>query len=212
MRVLVTLGVALFASGCTWLPAASVSHATKRAYPPIRVHVHHVWWFPANDGARRKLVSWEVTGGKRKPGKGWADQRRRFGLTLFTRVGKRWRPDVLVRQPDYVVAPGSGEVTIADVTRDGREDVLLQRWPGTNHGCGPRQIFSVDQGGPHQIFERQFCETYWRVRAGDVAFDEAWYTGDDSLCCPSHRHLFTLRWDGERFVRVRNRLVRTKSR
>jgi len=151
-----------------------------------------------------------VIGGKPRPGNGWADQRRRFGLTLFTRVGGGWSPDVLVRQPDYVVAPGQGQVKIADVTRDGRADVLLERWPGANHLCGPRQIFSIDRDGPHVIFARSMCETYWRVRSSDVDFDQAWYTRKDSMCCPSFRHRFVLHWDGEKLIRVSSRLVRTR--
>jgi hypothetical protein len=214
MRALFALtALALCAPGCTWFPGTSVSGASKQHdahHPPIRVRVHHVWRVPATDRVRRKLVSWELVGGKPRPGNGWADQRRRFGLTLFTRVGSAWRPDVLVRQPDYVVAPGQGEVEIADVTRDGRDDVLLQRWPGANHLCGPRQIFSVDRGGPHLIFARDMCETYWEVRSGDVDFDEAWYTGKDSMCCPGFRHRFVLHWDGRKLLRVSSRLVSTR--
>jgi hypothetical protein len=139
-------------------------------------------------------------------GKGYSDARPRFGLTLWSLVDSRWVAQILMRQPDYSIG-GSGSVRLADVTADGYPDLLVERWPGTNHLCGPRQIFALSRRRARQIFDRQFCETYWKVRSGAVHFDEAWYRRSDSLCCPSFRRHFALRWNGRRLIRVSNRFV-----
>jgi len=184
----------------------------KRRAASVKTHVESLesWSIPVGRRQlRQRVVAWELVGGTPRPGNGWSDQRLRFGLTLWTQIDHRWRQQVLIRQPDYPVDGGEAEIRIADVTHDGYPDLLVARWPGMNHICGPRQIFDLGSQRARPIFNADFCETYWKVARGAVAFDEAWYSGNDSMCCPSFRHKFALRWNGHRFVKIRNRFIRT---
>jgi hypothetical protein len=137
-----------------------------------------------------------------------------WSVTAFTWRGPRitrpaWTPDVLLKGwPTPILS--ESEISYPDVTHDGRPDALVAVVGLTNHLCGPRYVFAESGGHVRIVYRQQYCETYWKVRRGSIHFDEAWYGKNDSMCCPSRRRLFVLRWDGRRFERVGQRFVRER--
>jgi hypothetical protein len=137
-----------------------------------------------------------------------------WGVTAFTQrmphVGQpTWTQDVLLEGWSTPILSES-EISYADVTHDGRADALVAVVGLTNHLCGPRYVFAESGGHVRIVYRHEYCETYWKVRRGSIHFDQAWYGKNDSMCCPGRRRLFTLRWDGRRFVRIRQRFVRER--
>jgi hypothetical protein len=133
-------------------------------------------------------------------------------VTAFSERAQRggprvWTHDALVTGWSTPILSRS-EISYADVTHDGRPDALVAVVGLTNHLCGPRYVFAETAGHVHTAYHHEYCETYWKVRRGSIDFDQAWYRRNDSMCCPSERRLFTLSWDGRRFVRVRQHFVR----
>src|SRR5262249_53862211 len=101
-----------------------------------------VWYAPAGGHRPRVLVDWTERGKQFRHGHQFP-RPDRWGLTLWSFTGSRWPA---VRLPVVQWAPPAGNevrVAFADVTGDGRPDLLFEQDPMTNHGCGPHQIFST---------------------------------------------------------------------
>jgi hypothetical protein len=95
------------------------------------------------------------------------------------------------------------DIRIADVTGDGRPDVLVHDEWG-NHGTGPFTITATVDGRPRRIlYEDRWVETSWHVAGGRLHVDRADYKARDSMCCPSGVLHLTYRWTGSRLVVAR---------
>ncbi len=167
---------------------------------PPGSQINRVWYAPARTHRERVLVEW--TDPDRYVRWGHLGQRiARWGLTLWSSTGSRWQA---VRIP-VVEFPGPSPadiyVAFADVTGDGRADLLFEQDPGTNHGCGPHQVFATSPNGlTTRVFSAYLCETPLRADHGLLVLDMGDYIRNDAVCCPSFREDLRLRWDGRRFV------------
>lgn len=142
-----------------------------------------------------------------------------WGLTLWTQTPLRpadfeapWRG---VAIPVLKVAPGAPllSVVLADVTSDRHPDVLLEQYPHTNHGCGPHRVFAtLAHGMTWRIFSTWLCETTLRGADGLLALDLPYYEPSDSVCCWSKVEKLRLRWNGRRYVKASDRIVRVRVR
>ncbi|MDX6482697.1 MAG: hypothetical protein QOE95_468, partial [Gaiellaceae bacterium] len=192
---------------------------------PPRAQVWDLWRIPATTtGPAQILVHW-ARGGYLMRGGGFYDANVQDGLVLWSPVSRKppdlkrtfdcalpWRAHVVLanrwRDNDDKFEPRwlDVQVEVADATGDGHRDVLVTSIIG-NHICGQRVVVATFGTRVRRIFDREFCETYMEARNGRLFFDEADYRGNDSMCCPSFRHKFVLRWNGERLVTVSDRLV-----
>src|SRR5262249_29381844 len=129
----------------------------------------------------------------------------RWGLMLWSFTGAgitaRWQaveiPVIQWAPPD----PQMLQIGFADVTGDGRADLLFEQDPITNHGCGPHRVFSTSpRGVTTLVFSSYLCETPLRSDRGLLTLDMPDYIRGDAMCCASFREKLRLRWDGRRFV------------
>lgn len=198
---------------------------------PPRAQVWDLWRIPANTAAPAQILVHWGRGGYLLNGSGaYYDANIQDGLVLWSPVSRKppdlkrtfdcavpWRAHVVLAnhwRDDTAKPEPRGldlYVDLADATGDGHRDVLVTSIIG-NHICGPRVVVAAFGTRVRTIFRRDFCETYMTAQGGRLLFDEAHYVKDDSLCCPSFRHRFALRWDGSRLVTVANRLVPTPIR
>jgi hypothetical protein len=138
-----------------------------------------------------------------------------WGLRLWTQTPRRFdfqAPWVGVRIPTMTDSPGAPQVElmISDVTSDGHPDVLVEQYPGTNHGCGPHQVVSTHAGITRLVFRANICETPLGARRGLLTLQYG--TGAlPAVCCPSKLAKLRLRWNGRRFIVVWRRVVRASS-
>jgi hypothetical protein len=140
----------------------------------------------------------------------------RWGLTLWTQTpftpADYQAPWKGVAIPLLGLAPGAPNMRVAlgDVTSDGHPDVLVEQYPHTNHGCGPHEVVAtLAHGRSWRIFRANLCETTLRGSRGLLALDLPYYVDGDSVCCWSKIEKVRLRWNGLRFVKAFDRIVRT---
>ncbi len=123
----------------------------------------------------------------------------RWGLTLWSSVNSRWQavkiPVTEWPGPDFRVA-------FADVTGDGRADLLFEENPtGGSGSCGPHRIFSTSlRGDTTQVFSSSLCDASLSADHGLLAFDMPADLEPEPHCCPEFYEHLRLRWDGHRFV------------
>ena len=161
-----------------------------------------VWYAPAGGHRPRVLVEWTERD-KHFRHDHQLPEPFPWGLTLWSFTGSRWQA---VELPVVRWAPPDGNdvrIAFADVTGDGRPDLLFEQDPMTNHGCGPHRIFSTSRGGvTTRVFSSYLCETTLAGDHGLLALDMPYYLRNNAMCCPSFIEHLRLRWDGERFVRA----------
>ena len=165
---------------------------------PKGSHATHVW-YPRH---RQILVQW--TDPHRYFPVGKLGRTASRGLRLWTEsTSHRWQAvDIPV-----VHGPPGDSVDFADVTGDGRADLLFEQYPGTNHGCGPHEVFSTSrQAFTTRVFSAYMCETTLRADHGLLALDLPYYTHNDSMCCWSYTEYLRLRWNGRKFVQTSVRM------
>jgi hypothetical protein len=140
----------------------------------------------------------------------------RWGLTLWTQTpftpANYQAPWKGVAIPLLGLAPGAPNMRVAlgDVTSDGHPDVLVEQYPHTNHGCGPHEVVAtLAHGRSWRIFRANLCETTLRGSRGLLALNLPYYVDGDSVCCWSKIEKVRLRWNGLRFVKAFDRIVRT---
>ena len=93
------------------------------------------------------------------------------------------------------------------MTGDGRADLLFEQDPGTNHGCGPHQVFATSPNGlTTRVFSAYLCETPLGGDHGLLALDMPYYLRNNAMCCPSLFEYLRLRWNGRRYVRTSLRI------
>lgn len=138
----------------------------------------------------------------------------RWGLTLWTqtplKVHDFQAPWKGVAIPLQRWPPGAPDlrVAFADVTGDRHPDVLVEQYPGTNHGCGPHQVVATLAGGrTWRTFLSRMCETTLRGSHGLLALDLPYYLPGDSVCCWSKVEKLRLRWTGKRYEPVSDVIV-----
>jgi hypothetical protein len=134
-----------------------------------------------------------------KGGRGWDSPVWR--LVLWTRTD-RWRPYHVIDGP--TVLDPIDDVRLADVTHDGRADLLVSDVQG-NHGSGPYRVV-MGGGAPVTLLAGEWAESSWRVRHGALTILEP--RGGRSVCCPDWYAYITYRWTGTDLVVGRTRLVR----
>jgi hypothetical protein len=137
-----------------------------------------------------------------------------WGLTLWTQTPHKpnefqapWKG---VAIPLLKSPPGAPEIRVAfaDVTSDRHPDVLVEQYPGTNHGCGPHQVVAtLSRGKTWRIFRSSLCESTLRGSKGLLALDMPYYLPGDSVCCWSKVEKLRLRWSGKRYVTVSDVIV-----
>lgn len=174
---------------------------------PRGSRVNQVWYPSTQRNHQQILVEW--TDPHRYVVWGALHNRTpRWGLRLWTETNStRWYA------VDLPVVEWAGpsvskvDIRFADVTGDGRPDVLFEQDPGTNHGCGPHQIFATPaRGVTTRVFSSYLCETSVSGDHGLLALRLAYYAGNDPACCASYSESLHLRWDGRRFVRASVRI------
>jgi hypothetical protein len=158
---------------------------------PRRSRVEQVWFAPSRKLHRQLLVEWTERHKHFRYGHMYPEPFR-WGLVLWTETSAvRWQaaniPIVRWAPPDSSML----RIAFADVTGDGRPDLLFEQDPMTNHGCGPHQIFATTVlGGDH----------------GLLALDMPYYLRNNAMCCPSFYEHLRLRWNGQRYVRASLRI------
>src|SRR5918912_4488600 len=116
--------------------AALVGLAPHPQFVPARARVDAAWRL----GPTQVLVEWHRVE-RVSPKPGLVDRYMVWRLVLWTKTG-RWRPYYVIDGP--TVLDPIEDVRLADVTHDGRRDVLASDVQG-NHGSGP---YRVVEGGP----------------------------------------------------------------
>jgi hypothetical protein len=136
----------------------------------------------------------------------------RWGLTLAVQLpprhgehAGRWRASsipVLNYPPSH---DWSLSVGFSDITSDHISDLLVLQTPGTNHLCGPRQAFTaLPSGRTLRVYSSYQCETEVSGRDGLLRIRTPAPRKGDSVCCPSFQRYITRRWNGTRYVTVRD--------
>ena len=188
---------------------------------PHRGRIHYGWYVPAGRAAPAVVVGWSYPGQSVES----APSNRRYALTLWRRHdagpgAARWTPQTLFRGSPFPFDRGS--VRTADVTGDGRSDLLVTiMCNGCNHGVAAVSIFAYVRGKVRRIYGEGFLdgskgehvgvpgrvisETWWGAKDGLVWFDEP--GAGKSVCCPDYRRQTFLRWDGARLRTVATRKV-----
>lgn len=220
------------------IPGGRLKHLTVESAPPTRLSVIRKVRGPNDPhdfdlsmlippGTRLRQV-WFIHGG-RKPDQVlvewvrsrivslyWQDfpETVPWGLTLWTQTppkpGDFQAPWKGVAIPLLKSPPGAPNIRVAfaDVTSDRHPDVLVEQYPGTNHGCGPHQVVAtLSHGRTWRIFRSRLCETTLRGSKGLLALDMPYYLPGDSVCCWSKVEKLRLRWSGKRYVTVSDVIV-----
>jgi hypothetical protein len=168
---------------------------------PRGSRVEQVWYVPSRKLHRQVLVEWTERH-RHFPYGHMSPRPFRWGLKLWTETSAtRWHavniPIIRWAPPD----PVDIRITFADVTGDGRPDLLFEQDPMTNHGCGPHQIFATSaRGVTTRVFSSYLCETILHGDHGLLALDLPYGVGMDAVCCPSFEEHLRLRWSGNRYV------------
>ena len=180
--------------------------------------VDGVWFVPAGSTVPQLAVVWHRARGEASS----------WNLTLWTpekarNPGTSWHPQRLIKSAPIPIVDweGNAGVRLADVTRDGHDDLLVSVGiPGTNHGVTLISVFDgsapygriygfgsaeVDKLGT-RAYGRNIFETYWGARDSMLWFDEP--RGGQSLCCPDYRLKYELHWNGHGWDRVSERRIR----
>lgn len=179
---------------------------------PRHTRLRQVWFLDGSSRRDRILVEWIRAGhaslrGTFRPSVQW-------GLTLWTEAPRRraylvpWRA-VAIPVVRFPPAPTSLRVAFADVTGDGRPDVLVEQYPGTNHGCGPHEaVAMLAHRSTWRTFRSNLCETTLHGDHGLLALDMPYYLPGDSVCCARMVEHLRLRWNGRRYTTAALRIVR----
>jgi hypothetical protein len=171
------------------------------AVTPHNAHLDRAWYV----GRGQVLVEWHRV--ERVSPKGGGERYKApytvWRLVLWTR-DKGWHPRYVIAGPT-VLSP-IDDVRFADLTHDGRRDLLVSDVQG-NHGSGPYRVLA---GGPRPatILAGDWSESSWRVRHGVLTIVEP--RGGQSVCCPDFHAYLTYRWNGKRLVLASTRLVRLR--
>jgi hypothetical protein len=177
---------------------------------PRGSRVERVWYPTAKKNHEQVLVEWIDPHRYYPVGKNGRTPS--WGLRLWSETGRRYQAvDLPIQRADG----NSGEirVALADVTGDGRPDVLFEQYPGTNHACGPHQVFTTSpRGVTTRAFSHYLCETGLFGDHGLLALNMPYYVHNDSMCCASFRENLRLRWDGRRFVQDSVRVFKSAAR
>ena len=97
----------------------------------------------------------------------------------------------------------------ADLTRDGRDDVLVPIASGGTAGIVAFYVYSYHFGGLRNLLVRnEVYKVGLRVKGGNVVVTYPIYRANDPNCCPSRLERRTLRFNGVRFVRIKTVIVR----
>jgi hypothetical protein len=176
---------------------------------PRHARIDSAWYvLPRRGRPAQILVEWHRV--ERVAPKGVFYRDEAWHLVLWTASSARgyetsWRPHVVIAGP-YALDP-IDDVRLADVTGDGRPEVVAADWQG-NHACGPRRVVATFGSRPRTILSASWCETFWSVERGALRIEQASYRAGDSMCCPSFELYATYRWNGRRLVISHRRLVR----
>jgi hypothetical protein len=180
---------------------------------PRGTRLRRVWFIHGGREADQVLVEWVRSGIVSLYSMDFPMDTR-WGLTLWTqtpreRIGFQvpWKG---VAIPLLRFPPGSPNirVTFADVTSDRHPDLLVEQYPGTNHGCGPHQIVATrPDRTTWRIFRSWMCETTLRGSKGLLALDVPYYMPGDSVCCWSKVEKIRLRWNGMRYTAISDVIV-----
>ena len=178
---------------------------------PHGSRLRQVWFIHGGRQPDQVLVEWIRSRAVSLYGYEFSDTVR-WGLTLWTQTPRApanyqapWKG---VRIPLLTLAPGAPNtrVSFADVTSDGHPDALVEQYPHTNHGCGPHQVVATTSGVTWRIFRAELCETPLHGSRGMLALDLPYYLDGDSVCCWSKVEKLRLRWNGQRYVPVSDRI------
>jgi hypothetical protein len=214
-------------AGITWAPPTHLNVTSRARGPndphdfdlsllvPDRARLRQVWLVRGGRQADQILVEWIKARKASLYGMDFS-QNVSWGLTLWTQHPYRFSfqaPWKGVEVPVLRYPPGAPDlrVRLADVTGDGHADVLVEQYPGTNHGCGPHKVIATFASGETwRIFEASLCETDLRGVRGLLALDLPWYGPHDSVCCWSKVRRLRLHWNGKRYVVVSARVAAVK--
>lgn len=122
-----------------------------------------------------------------------------FGRAIERRLGQ-----YVAGGAGPILGFGISQLICADVTRDGRREMIVLLKCCTANTPTPWAIFARRGGAWRPLFRvvsRRISVTRIRVNArGDVVEKLPRYEPDDGLCCPSGYTYRTTRWNGSRFV------------
>jgi hypothetical protein len=114
--------------------------------------------------------------------------------------GARWRVVYEHRYPAWA----NISIEIGDVTNDGVADVLHYDEQGSG-GCGSHYLVATVGESEREIYRRDSCESYYRIRRGALVVDEPvgpCPVTPGSAHCFGGRRVVALRWSGKRIVPV----------
>jgi len=130
------------------------------------------------------------------------------GLILWRRAADSWRAVYSRRLNRRKYA--HARIYKADLTGDGRQDVLLEEDQGGTAACGTWRVLAPEAAGVRQVFRRSSCETWYTARNGTLLVNEPVgpcpQTGG-AIHCFGGRRLHRLKWNGERFERTSTRVT-----
>jgi hypothetical protein len=155
---------------------------------PLRAEVIGTWRGATSEG-EAIVVAWQVPG--EDPfalAHGVAAWRR------FDDGGAPWRPvwgEAYGRRSGVQFIDG----TIADVTGEGSDDILLFRATGGSGACGTAEVVDLAAGSP--VFMRDLCDARVDPSVDPVGLvlTEAVFGPGDPHCCPSRMRTTVLVWE-----------------
>ena len=189
---------------------------------PRVARIHHVWYVAAGRAQPQVVVGWSYRGNDKARS---TPSDVRYALTLWHRdrvVARtaRWTPQTLFRDSPFPFK--STSIRTADVTRDGRPDLLVTiECNGCNHATAAVSVYATvgrlsrriyghgfldgSKGEHVGVQGRVISETAWGAKRGLIWFDEP--RGGSSVCCPAYRLQTFLRWQTEHWRTVATRKV-----
>ena len=180
---------------------------------PRHARTRQIWFLHGGRQSDQVLVEWVRSATVSLYGANFSDDVE-WGLSLWTQTPQRpldyaapWRS---VAIPVITVAPGAPflRVALADVTSDRHPDVLIEQYPHTNHNCGPHEVVATRADGTSwRIFRADLCETPLGSADGLLALDRPYYGPGEGVCCWSRVERVRLRWNGQKYVIVSDRIV-----
>lgn len=147
-------------------------------------------WFAFTDRGVMIVIAWEEPG--------TALDRLPRGVAVWRRAGAapHWRAAFVRRHParDAILEL---DVTVADVTGDRSDDVLVFEGIGGSGGCGSWLV--IDLQPIERTFREDLCDG--RIEAAPpgepgLVITESVYRPGDAHCCPSAMRRTTLAWTG----------------
>ena len=126
-----------------------------------------------------------------------------FARRIKTTLGSVFRPGESVLGLFDV-----GQLLCADVTADGRREMIVLLQCCTVSAPSPWAIFKVDARGRWALRYTRIRTVAFRLRvdaAGDVEAKSPHYAPSDPNCCPSSYHYVRAHWTGTAFETLRGR-------